>query len=279
MLSSLISTAPAVNNAEMGHIIANLTDKNLINDLIIGDIHAPMNQVSDIYKILDGNELVSGWSIFKGYKFPIIVFPPSFPQGWDAIKSWVNNLGFKDILASFPTDVEGNTGNLPWDNWINYEWEHVFTDNAMKFEGEVEIYDISKLPKMRGITYEEREIVTKFLEEESVSGDFVGIYHPFQIMSDLYIVAEDDNGSIIGVAGTHYETPHSVQIGNIYVKKEFRNRGIGKALTTAVTLSIRRSYRIATLFVNENNSIAQKLYENLGFEKFNQYMFYKGSLK
>lgn len=275
----MITTVPAVNNAEMGHLIAILTDTSLVNDIIIGDIHAPMNQVSDIYKILDGNELVSGWSIFNGYQHPIVVFPPTFPQGWGAIKSWVNKLNLKEITLSFPKDVENNTIELPWDNWDNYEWEHLFTDNAMRFEGDVEIYDISKVPKMRGITYEERDIVSEFLEREGKTGDFAGIYHPYQVMSDLYIVAEDDDGSIIGVAGTHYETPHAVQLGNIYVKKEFRNLGIGRALTSAVTLSIRRSYRIATLFVNQNNSVAQKLYEDIGFEKFNENMFYKGTLK
>ena len=275
----LITTAPAVNNEEMGHLIAILTDQTLLNDLIIGDIHAPMNRVSDIYKILDGNELVSGWSIFNGYEVPIVVFPPTFPQGWDAIKSWVNNLKFDEIMVSFPNEIEGHSGEFPWDNWDTYEWEHKFTDNAMYFAGNVEIYDISGVPKMRGITYQERDKVTKFLKEEEDKGDFVGIYHPLQIKSDLYVIAEDDDGTIVGVAGTHYETPHSVQIGNIYVKKEYRNLGIGKALTSAVTLSIRRSYRIATLFVNENNLVAQKIYEDIGFEQFNQYLFYKGTLR
>ncbi|OLS28896.1 MAG: Mycothiol acetyltransferase [Candidatus Heimdallarchaeota archaeon LC_2] len=275
----MISTEPALSNAEMGHLIAILTDTDLVNDLIIADIHAPMNQISDIYKLIDEDELVSGWSIFNGYQCPIIVFPPTFPQGWDAIRSCVNDLNFKEIMVVFPKIVKDNTDELPWEGWDHYEWNYLGTDISMKFEGDVDIYDISNLPKMRGITYEERDIVTKFLEQEEKTGDFAGIYHPLQIKSDLYIVAEDNEGTIMGVAGTHYETPHSVQLGNIYVKKEYRNQGIGRALTSAVTLSIRRSHRLATLFVNENNLIAQKLYEDIGFEKFNQYDFYKGTLK
>lgn len=275
----LISTSPVSNNAEMGHVISVLLDDNLINDLIIGDIHAPMNKVSDIFKLMDGIEIVSGWSIFHGYKQPIVVFPPTFSEGWDSIKSFVNALRYQEILVSFPLKVENGNNKRPWDDWINYNWEHLFTDNAMKFTGDLEIIDIESLPKIRGIGYDEREKLQEFFDTEEKEGDYQGIFHPFQILSDLYVVAEDDEGAIIATAGTHYETPVSVQLGNIYVKDEYRKQGIGKALTSAVTLSILRSYRVPTLFVNDQNSSARTLYENMGFEKHNQYEFYRGTLK
>ncbi|MFV2014668.1 MAG: hypothetical protein ACC656_04530, partial [Candidatus Heimdallarchaeota archaeon] len=84
----MISTSPVSNNSELGHLVSLLLDENFINDLIIGDIHAPMNKVSDIFKLMDNNEMVSGWSIFHGYKHPIVVFPPKYHDGWDSIKSF-----------------------------------------------------------------------------------------------------------------------------------------------------------------------------------------------
>lgn len=263
----------------MGQLVSLLLDDNFINDLIIGDIHAPMNKVSDIFKLLDNNEIVSGWSIFHGYKHPIIVFPPTYPDGWDSIKSFVNALRHPTILVSFPKTIENEPQEPPWNNWDNYNWEHLFTDNAMKFTGNLKILDISSLPKIRGIGYDESEKLQKFFDLEEKNGEYSGIFHPFQVLSDLYVVAEEDDGSIIAVAGTHYETPTSVQLGNIFVKDKYRKRGLGKAITSAVTLSILRSYRVPTLFVNDQNPDARGLYEKIGFEVFNQYEFYQGTLK
>lgn len=263
----------------MGQLVSLLLDENFINDLIIGDIHAPMNKVSDIFKLMDNNEIVSGWSIFHGYKHPIVVFPPTYLDGWNSIKSFVNTLRHQTILVSFPKKIENQSNDRPWDNWDNYNWEHLFTDNAMKFSGDLEILDISNLPKIRGIGYDESERLQKFLDVEEKKGEYSGIFHPFQVLSDLYVVAEDANGSIIAVAGTHYETPSSVQLGNIYVKDKYRKQGLGKAITSAVTLSILRSHRVPTLFVNDQNLDARRLYEEIGFEIFNQYEFYQGTLK
>ncbi|MHA2028533.1 MAG: GNAT family N-acetyltransferase [Candidatus Kariarchaeaceae archaeon] len=275
----MISTSPVANNEEMAHLIPLLFDETLLNELIIGDIHAPMNKVSDIFKLVDGNALKSGWSIFHGYKFPIIVFPPKFPEGWDSIRSFVNHLNYQEIMVSFPIRVNNESPKKPWSKWETYKWEHLFTDNAMKFTGELEIMDISDLPKIRGIGYSEKEKLISFFEEEEQNGDYSGIFHPYQMESDLYVVAENEDGTILATAGSHYETPFTVQLGNIYVKKEYRNRGIGRALSTAVTLGINRSGRTPTLFVNSANDVARSLYEKMGFEIFNQFEFYRGTLK
>jgi ribosomal protein S18 acetylase RimI-like enzyme len=236
-----------------------------------------MSKVSDIFRISEDNKLVCGWSIFHGYKYPIIVFPPKYPQGWDAIRSFVDHLNYPQVMVSFPTQVDNANEEKPWTTWDFYNWEHLFTDNAMKFTGDLEIVDINDLPKIRGIGYDEKDKLIKFFEEEAKYGDYNGIFHPYQIESDLYVVAEDDNGKIIATAGSHYETPLTVQLGNIYVKKEYRGQGIGRALSTAVTLSIIRSRRTPTLFVNTENNVAQSLYEKMGFEVFNQFEFYQGT--
>ena len=71
----------------------------------------------------------------------------------------------------------------------------------------------------------------------------------------------------------------NIQIGNVYVLPEYRNRGIGKAITTAVTLGIVKSNRYPTLFVNEANESAIKMYESIGFEEYNEFVFYQGTKK
>ena len=143
-----------------------------------------MNKVSDIFKLMDNNEIVSGWSIFHGYKHPIVVFPPKYHDGWDSIKSFVNALNYTEILVSFPKVVENESKKPPWDKWDSYNWEHLFTDNAMKFIGDLEIIDISNLPNLRGIGYDERERLQKFFDREEIEGDYSGIFHPFQMRSE-----------------------------------------------------------------------------------------------
>lgn len=79
-----------------------------------------------------------------------------------------------------------------------------------------------------------------------------------------YIVAKQDE-KIIGFAGI-IDTLDQMEITNIVVRKDMRNKGIGKLLLENLILHSKGKNRIY-LEVNEKNTIAIKLYEKNGFKK------------
>lgn len=79
-----------------------------------------------------------------------------------------------------------------------------------------------------------------------------------------YIVAKL-NDIIVGFAGI-IDTVDQMEITNIVVKKEFRNKGIGDMLLKHL-INISHGKPFIYLEVNEKNKNAIKLYEKNGFKK------------
>ena len=84
------------------------------------------------------------------------------------------------------------------------------------------------------------------------------------------IVGKDENGEIVGFAGVQFILDEA-DITNIVTKKSQRNCGIGTMLLKElINVSKQRECKRITLEVNENNSIALKLYKNMGFVEIGQ---------
>ncbi len=80
-----------------------------------------------------------------------------------------------------------------------------------------------------------------------------------------YIVAKI-NQEIVGFAGLWDDT-YNMHITNIAVKRTYRNRGIGdKLLKKLIQITKEKNKETITLEVNEQNTIAQKLYLKNGFK-------------
>ncbi len=245
------------------------------NQLIIGDIHAPMNKISDIYKIVEDNNIIGGWSVFHGFDIPTIIFPPHLRESWPAIKNMIRIRQIDDFNLSFPYIVNEKTvEEYPWTIWPEYDATHLFTDNAMRLvDKEIEVMDVSDLPKIRAAQSEDIPRLNLFFEELENRGEMSGFWNPIQLEMDSFVIVEDE-GKIIGVGGTHFETPFTMQLGNIHVLKDYRKRGIGTAITTAIALGSIKSQRVPTLFVNENNENAINMYSKIGFKPYNKFIFY-----
>jgi len=78
-----------------------------------------------------------------------------------------------------------------------------------------------------------------------------------------YIVAKD-NSEIVGFAGI-WDSSDDIHITNIVVKKSSRRNGIANLLLEKL-IEITNG-KILTLEVNENNIVAQHLYEKYNFKK------------
>lgn len=79
-----------------------------------------------------------------------------------------------------------------------------------------------------------------------------------------YLVACIDD-KIVGYCGIWIILDEG-HVTNIAISKEYRNLGIGKALfSTLISYSAQLGVRYITLEVRKSNSIAQKIYSDLGF--------------
>ena len=87
-----------------------------------------------------------------------------------------------------------------------------------------------------------------------------------QNSNSLYFMAKIDD-EIVGFAGIKVVLDEA-DLMNIVTKKSYRNIGIGKSLLNYIISHCKNlGLHSITLEVNENNSVAIHLYENLGFQK------------
>jgi len=84
-------------------------------------------------------------------------------------------------------------------------------------------------------------------------------------LGPFYGIVEND-GKITGVAGVHYVTPYGTEIGNIATHPDHRRKGYAAACVKAVVEDVLKHSELAILHYFADNTPAQKLYENMGFE-------------
>lgn len=106
----------------------------------------------------------------------------------------------------------------------------------------------------------------------SLLSDFDNFWNYNILKSELentrsqYIVLKAEN-EILGFAGI-IDTLDQMEITNIVVRKDMRNKGIGNILLNKlIELSKENKKNTIFLEVNSNNSVAIKLYEKNGFKK------------
>ncbi len=119
---------------------------------------------------------------------------------------------------------------------------------------------------IRSMTEEDADSVSR-MEEETFSmpwrkQDFLDMIERDNMS---YLVAVK-NGEVIGGAGIR-EIVGDIEITNVVIKKEFRNRGYGRKLLEAVIEEgMRLGGKQFTLEVRKSNEAAIKLYEGAGFK-------------
>lgn len=74
-----------------------------------------------------------------------------------------------------------------------------------------------------------------------------------------------DNDTLVGIAGARIKLPEVWIIGNVFVHPDYRGRGYGKAVTSAISRDAVKSGAIAYLQVETDNKVAISIYEKLGY--------------
>ena len=79
------------------------------------------------------------------------------------------------------------------------------------------------------------------------------------------------SNEVISKVATNARGKNFYQIGGVFTKKEFRNKGIMFNLMIQFMNYIHSENKKATLFVNIHNEPAKKVYEKLGFILIGKY--------
>lgn len=94
------------------------------------------------------------------------------------------------------------------------------------------------------------------------------------------IVAEDAEKNVVGyviVNALHFATDNFINIDSMAIDKNYRGRGIGRALMVeAERLTREDGYPSLLLQVEETNTPAVKLYKDMGYQKLNYLKDYNG---
>jgi len=97
-----------------------------------------------------------------------------------------------------------------------------------------------------------------------------GAFSPAQVQKGVFYGVLLD-GRLVAAAGTHLVSPTYgvAAVGNVFTRPDYRGRGYGTAVTSAVTAELLRTgFRDVVLNVNQDNATAVHIYERLGFQHY-----------
>ena len=99
---------------------------------------------------------------------------------------------------------------------------------------------------------------------ERTNAVLTGIFGKFAPFQNILFVVKDEN-HIIGFGSVKIIKHNKTAELGILIKKDFRNRGYGKALLLEMITFARLNNYKAILSVKENNKIALEMYKKAGF--------------
>ena len=108
-------------------------------------------------------------------------------------------------------------------------------------------------------------------------GDELSKYDSYNEFKDPHVVLLAlDNGIAVACASYRVFNEYSVEFKRVYVKKEYRRKGIAYDLITKLEKpAIKDGYRFSYIVTGKNNNAAIKLYEKLNYyltDKFGQFI-------
>jgi RimJ/RimL family protein N-acetyltransferase len=80
-----------------------------------------------------------------------------------------------------------------------------------------------------------------------------------------------DDGGAVSLAVVSARTPHGARIGYVYTPPELRGRGLGSAVTAALTARcLEAGMRLCFLFTDLTNPQSNRIYQRLGYRKIGE---------
>ena len=253
--------------------VPRLTDPDAIRALLetdrpwaayaLGDLAPGFAEYAEWLADRDGNGQASGEGqalalLYRAFETPVFFTlgdPPSVARLLDEIKN--ERRIYLSIrpeilpLVKARWRVEHET-----DMWRMIVTPGTFRPASTEGAGRLSLRDLPALRRLYADGEPTGEIPDFFSPEMLARGVFFGIY-------------EDEE--LIASAGTHLVAPaESVgAVGNVYTRRDRRGRGLAARVTSAVTAAlVEMRLRTIALNVNQQNALAARVYERLGYERY-----------
>jgi len=235
-----------------------LAQDPVANVLVLGDLYAPLLNVSDVYAAIQNSQVLGVCTVFHGYSKPSIVFGAKTPEAKRALVETALNQDSTEFISPCPSSevylFEKNAAILD-----RHREQQMVANPPKQIE-----HDNVKVEQMGKGGLEELD---KFYVEHDAEA-WIPLQHK---VGPYYCVRQD--GRIVSAAGVHVVTPQVAQLGNIVTDEAYRNRGFALACTNALAGSLASEGRIVSLFVRTDNQPAIRMYEKLGFRKVREIAF------
>ena len=115
--------------------------------------------------------------------------------------------------------------------------------------------------------YEQEEVIPKN-----------GVFDPFssrknfnRILTEGHVLLAELDGQVVGKINTSAFSFSRAQIGGVYIRPEYRGRGIAARMTAAFVRDLLAQGKGITLFVKKRNAPAKAVYLKLGFRVLGDY--------
>ena len=120
-------------------------------------------------------------------------------------------------------------------------------------------------PRARRLTLADGEALTTLYRDGESTGESPDFFYSSMVADGVFFGVFEDQ-ALIAAAGTHLVSRDegAAAIGNVYVRRDRRNAGLGRIVTTAVVNELRDVETIG-LNVRADNAAAIRVYESLGF--------------
>lgn len=126
------------------------------------------------------------------------------------------------------------------------------------------------------LTLADLQDLKSLYDDGQSTGEVPDFFSPVMIDQGVFFGIRE-NGALAAAAGTHLVAPaESVgAVGNVYVRRDRRGRGLAARVTGAVTAELlRMNLHTIALNVNQRNATAIHVYERLGYQR--HCAFYEG---
>lgn len=134
------------------------------------------------------------------------------------------------------------------------DWDWMWTTTAPPvFPGEAHLVDLDDEADADGI----RALMAR--------GNPRSHGHPGEGVTDRWLGLRDDAGRPVACAALHRNTAGNPHLSGITVAPELRGRGLGLALTAALTRQAVESDGVCTLGMFSDNTVGRRLYRGLGY--------------
>jgi ribosomal protein S18 acetylase RimI-like enzyme len=122
-------------------------------------------------------------------------------------------------------------------------------------------------PGAMRLTEADAPALTRLYQDGESTGESPDFFHPAMLTHGVFFGMYEGN-EMIAAAGTHLvaRDEGAAAVGNVYTRRDRRNRGLSKVVTTAVLNELRGVETIG-LNVRAANAAAIRVYESLGFER------------